>query len=118
MRARAAGAPRAPLLSPLVLAELDHLVRARLGAEAARLLSDDVAAGAYELVPLTADDVAACVRLHRQYDDLGLGLADASLVVLAQAAGTDQVLSLDERRRRAVVPLQGGHFRLLPHDSA
>ena len=70
----------APVLTPLVLAELDHLVRVRLSVEAARTLADDVAAGAYGLVPLTAEDVRACVRVDRQYADLGIGLADASLV--------------------------------------
>jgi predicted nucleic acid-binding protein len=104
------------LMSPLVLAELDHLVRRRLGVEAARRLADDVAAGAYDLAVLTADDVAACVRLDRSYADLGLGLTDASLVVLAARVGTTSLLTLDERHLRAVRPLQGGAFRLYPED--
>lgn len=104
------------LLSPLVLAELDHLVRTRLGADAARVLADDVVAGAYEMVSLTAGDIAACVALDRAYSDLGLGLADASLVVIAERVGTRSLLTLDERHLRAVRPLQGGHFLLLPAD--
>ena len=105
------------LLSPLVLAELDHLVRARLGVQPARVLADDVAARAYELAALTADVVAECVTVDRRYADLGLGLTDASLVVLASRADTRLLLSLDERHLRAVRPLQGGHFTLLPTDA-
>ena len=50
------------------------------------------------------------------YRDLELRLADASLVVLAQRFETRRLLSFDERAFRAVIPLQGGHFTLLPAD--
>ena len=105
------------LVSPLVLAELDHLVRARLGTDAARLLADDIAMGAYQLAPLTAEDVAACVRLDRTYAGLGIGLTDASLVVLAARARTRALFTLDERHFRAVRPLTRGAFQLLPADA-
>jgi uncharacterized protein len=111
-----AGHPGPLLLSPLVLAELDHLVRARLGPQAARTVADDVAAGAYDLARLTAGDIAACVGVDRAYGDLGIGLADASLVVLAARTATRSLLTLDERHFRAVRPQQGGAFRLLPAD--
>ncbi len=109
--------PGTLLLPPLVLAELDHLVRARLGVESARLLADDVADGAYVLTPLGSDEVSACVRLERGYGDLGLGLTDASLVIAAARAPTLSMLTLDERHLRAVRPLTGGSFRLLPADA-
>ncbi len=105
------------VLSPFVLAELDHLVRARLGVDAARLLADDVATGAYELASLSAQDVGDCVRLDRRYADLGLGLTDASLLVLAERVDTVALLTLDERHLRAVTPIQGGAFQLLPADA-
>lgn len=104
------------VLSPLVLAELDFLVRARLSAVAARLLAADVAEGAYELATLTAADVARCRAVDEGYGDLGLGLTDAHLVVLAEQFGTRALLSLDERHLRAVRPLSGGAFALLPAD--
>jgi predicted nucleic acid-binding protein len=49
-----------------------------------------------------------------RYRDLELGLADASLVVLAQWWQTRRILTLDERAFRAVTPLQGGAFEVLP----
>lgn len=105
------------VLSPLVLAELDFLVRARLGAEAARRLADDVAAGAYRLESLGADDVARCVAVDRAHSDVGVGLADASLVVLADRLMTTTLLTLDERHFRVLRPTVGGSFRLLPADA-
>lgn len=52
-----------------------------------------------------------------RYRSLSIGLADASLVVLADRYGTNRLLTLDERRFRAVRPLGGGAFRLLPTDA-
>ncbi|HEV8635715.1 MAG TPA: hypothetical protein VG370_15925 [Chloroflexota bacterium] len=45
-----------------------------------------------------------------------IGLADASLVVLAQRFRTRRLLTFDERAFRNVAPLQGGAFLLLPAD--
>lgn len=105
------------LLSPLVVAEVDYVLRRRCGAKSARIFTEDVAAGAYTLVQLTTDDVAACTDLDRRYGHLGLGLADAHLVVLAQAHRTTNLLTLDLRHFRAVKPLWGAKaFRLLPAD--
>ncbi|MDP3712459.1 MAG: PIN domain-containing protein [Mycobacteriales bacterium] len=105
------------VLSPLVLAELDFLVRARLGADVARRVADDVAAGAYRLEALGAEDVARCVAVDRSHRDLGVGLADASVVVLAERVATNALLTLDERHFRVLRPLGGGSFRLLPADA-
>ena len=55
--------------------------------------------------------------LDTRYADLGLGLADCSIVVLAARYGTRRLLSFDERHFRAVAPLQGGSFGLLPADA-
>jgi len=51
-----------------------------------------------------------------RYRDLRLGLADASLVVLAKRYGSRRILTFDERAFRVVVPLQGGSFTSLPGD--
>jgi hypothetical protein len=93
------------------------LIRSRLGPAAARAFADDVAAGAFQLELLTPAELAECLDLDRRYADLGLGLADCHLVVLARDHGTTDLLSLDERHLRAVRPLRGGNaFRLLPAD--
>ena len=49
--------------------------------------------------------------------DLGLGLADASIVVLAGRHQTVDVLTLDERHFRAISGPHDRPFRLLPADA-
>ncbi len=106
------------LLSPFVLAELDYLLLERVGAQAERALLDEVATGAYDLVPFGADEVAEAADLIGRYAELKIGLADASVVVIAAAARTTRLLSLDERHFRALRPLWGEAFTLLPADQS
>ena len=118
--AAAAGSLRAAqgplLLSPFVLAELDYLLATRLGLHAELALLGEVARGAYRLVAFSADDVAAASEVIERYRSLELGLADASIVVLAGRHGVMDVLTLDERHFRAITPAAGKAFRLLPLD--
>ena len=119
--AAAAGALRAAgpakLLSPFVLAELDYLLATRVDRRVARAFLDEVAQGAYQLQAFDAVDVRAAATVLERYADLDLGLADASLVVLAARHGTSDILTLDERHFRAVKDERGRPFRLLPADA-
>lgn len=110
----AASPPR--LLSPFVLAELDYLLSTRVGRMAAARLLEEVSRGAYRLEPIGATDVAAAAGLIARYADLGVGLADASVVVLATRHGCRDVLTLDERHFRVLPGPDGAPFRLLPAD--
>ena len=103
--------------TPLIIAEVDYLVGARGGPTARRALYRDLAAGAY-LVEWWPGAMASVVKIAGRYADTGLGLADASLVALAERIGTIEIATLDERHFRAVRPLAGGKaFRLLPADA-
>lgn len=104
------------LLSPFVLAELDYLLSTKVSQAAAGAFLDQVAAGAYRLEPMAAEDVARAGAIVARYRDLRLGLADASLVVLAERHGTLDVLTLDERHFRAITGPGGRPFRILPAD--
>jgi uncharacterized protein len=55
-------------------------------------------------------------ELCAQHRDLELGLADASMVVLAERWATDALATFDQRHFRAVTRLDGTPFRLLPTD--
>ena len=102
--------------TPLIVAEADHLVSARGGAAASSALRADLVAGAY-LVEWWAEALTASVGIAERYADNGLGLADASLVALAERVGTISIATLDERHFRVVAPSGGGQaFRLLPRD--
>ena len=107
-------APR--MLSPFVLAELDYLVAARMGRRKRSALLEEVSLGAYRLTPWASDDVAEARTIVDHHGDLGISLADASIVVLAHRHSVTDVLTLDERHFRV---LQGpnGPFRLLPADA-
>jgi predicted nucleic acid-binding protein len=105
------------ILSPFVLAELDYLIASRSRRPATGLkLLDDVARGTYELAAFEADAVAGAAEVIRSFDDLGIGLTDASIVVLAERYGTSRVLTLDERHFRALRTRSGNAFTLLPAD--
>ena len=100
-----------------VAAEVDYLLGVRFGEAARRAFLSDLAAQRYDVACLEADDYRAVSELDTRYSDLGLGLADCSIAVLAERYETRRLLSFDERHFRAVAPLQGGSFELLPADS-
>jgi predicted nucleic acid-binding protein len=109
-----AGARGPLLLSPFVLAELDYLLATRVSWEAERALLSEVARGAYRLELFGAEDVAAAEGVLDRYRDLHIGLADASIVVLAERHGVTDVLTLDHRHFQALRGPGRKRFHLLP----
>jgi uncharacterized protein len=112
-----ASAPPPWVLSPFVLAELDYLLATRVGQAAERALLAEIGRGVYRLESLDTDEIAAAERLIGRYAKLEIGLADASLVVLAHRYGVRDLLTLDERHFRALRGPGGRPFRLLPTDA-
>lgn len=103
------------ILSPFVLLELDQYVLRHLGpAVEAQMLRD--IAGGIGVAALSDDEVARCADLIEQHADLRIGLADASIVVLAARHGTTRVVTQDQRHFRAMRSLGGEPFVLLPWD--
>ena len=105
------------VLSPFVLAETDYFLVRWAEVEAELALLADVARGSYQLESFSETDVGEARRMVAQYRDLEIGLADASVVVLAERHGADRILTLDERHFRAVRSPEGGAFTLLPADA-
>jgi uncharacterized protein len=110
-------APPPLILSPFVLAELDYVLARRVGTAAQAALLDEVARGAYTLAPFGGEDVGEALLVIKRHADLRVGLADASLVVLARRYETRDVLTLDERHFRVVRADRGRPFRLWPADA-
>jgi len=104
------------LLSPFVLAELDYLLAQHVGMDAQTALLQEVARGVYQLEPFGAGDLKAAIELIDRFADLKIGLADASLVVLADRHGVRDILTLDERHFRALRIGKRKRFRLHPAD--
>jgi hypothetical protein len=105
------------VLSPFVLAELDYLLATRVGEPAERALLSEVGRGVYRLETFAAEDIAAAERVIARYSALEIGLADASVVVLAGRYGVRDLLTLDERHFRAIRGPGSRPFRILPADA-
>lgn len=100
-----------------MLAELDCLLSQHVGAAAQAQLLDEVARGAYQLEQFGAADIEAAKHVIDRYAELRIGLADASLVVLAERRNVRDVLSLDQRHFRALRIRGRKKFRILPFDA-
>jgi uncharacterized protein len=105
------------VISPFVLAELDYLIGDRVGHPAQVALIEEVTRGAYQLEPFSPEDLGHAKRIMERYADLRIGLADASVVVLANRHRTVDLLCTDERHFRALRTASGKSFRLLPFDA-
>ncbi len=104
------------LLSPFVLAELDYLLASRVSATARISLLEEVERGAYALAPMSGADVGSARGVVERHADLGISLADASIVVLAERHELFELLTLDQRHFR-VLSARGKPFRILPADA-
>lgn len=103
--------------TPLLVAELDHLVFRRGGAGGVQALRDDFDGEAYQVEwwPTAIHETTA---IAKRYESMKLGLSDASLVALAAHLQTTCIATLDERHFRAVKPLSSSDaFTLLPADA-
>jgi predicted nucleic acid-binding protein len=97
-------------------AEVDYLLGRRFGQAARRAFLRDLARGRFYVGCLERDDYEKIADLDGRYADLGLGLADCALIALADRYRTTRMLSFDERHFRAVTPIGGGAFTILPAD--
>jgi predicted nucleic acid-binding protein len=104
------------VVSPYVVAELDYLVATRRGVGPELAVLTELSGGAWELPPMEAGDLEEICRLVERYQDQNIGVADASLVVLAQRYRTDRLLTLDHRHFGVVRTAAGKPFSLLPED--
>lgn len=106
------------LLMPVVLcAEIDYLLNARLGAEAARDFARALKREELTLVPFEKGDLLRSAEVLDQYRDLEIGLADAMVVASAERLRVFRLLSFDHRHFRAITPRNSTHFILLPADA-
>jgi hypothetical protein len=102
--------------SELAVAEADYLILTRLGIDVELAFIEDLAQATFSVACLSQTELRMAHDLAERYRDLRLGLADASLAILAYRYQTRRILTFDERAFRQVIPLQGGSFLLLPAD--
>lgn len=98
-----------------VLVEADHLLRARVGPEAARVFMSAIAAGEHSVAFLTKGLLRRAVEIDARFADLDLGFADASVMAIAEHLGLP-VLTFDFEDFRAAAPRRGS-WRLVVDES-
>lgn len=84
-----------------VLTETCHLLATLRGVDAEIRFLQSVRGGVCRVYALGPEHLARAVTLIEKYRDLPMDLADASLVLLAEAIGTGRILSTDRRDFRA-----------------
>ena len=107
-----------PVVSPLVMAEIDYMVLDRAGVAKELEVANDLTSGAYEIAAIDLDDLREACQVIEKHRDLGIGLTDAVNVVLADRFDTNEILTTDQRHFRALAPLSRhfAAFKLLPLD--
>ena len=104
------------ILSPFIVAEADYLILKYGGLEAEQMFLEELDRGAYVLAPYHQAWMGDTRRMVHRYRDLNIGIADASLIMLAEHYNCRDVLTLDLRHFRAMRPISKKSFRILPAD--
>ena len=97
-----------------VIVELEWLVTGRMKFDQFDGFLQSIELGAVRVVDLERGDYTRVRELCRRYEDLPLGLVDASVVTLAERLGERRVATLDHRRFTVVRPRHVAAFELVP----
>lgn len=100
------------IVPTLVLAEVDHLIGSRLGRKAATVFVRAISE--FEMEAPHPDDWPRIIELVSRYEDLDLGLVDASVVALAERIAAPTIYTIDHRHFSVVRPRHVEGFELLP----
>ena len=102
------------LITPYVLTEACYLVGKYVSADAEINLIEAVAVGDLVQVDVSAADMERIAELARQYRSFPLGIADASVIAIAERLDLEEVATLDHRHFRAVRPKHCDALTVLP----
>jgi predicted nucleic acid-binding protein len=104
-----------PLLVPaLVVTDVAYLLGDRIGAHAELALARSLELGEMLVEPVLDSDWSRIAELTDQYQDLPLGIVDASVIALAERRRLDTIVTLDHRHFSTVRPCHVDAFRLVP----
>ena len=104
-----------PLLVPaLVVTEVAYLLADRLGAAAELAFANAIRSGELAVEPVDGTDWDRVVALMERYNDLPLGMVDASVIALTERLGADTVATLDHRHFEVVRPRHVQRLHLVP----
>lgn len=98
----------------LIVAEVAYLLAERIGPHAEVAFAQSIAAGELTVEPVLDSEWSRIAELMDEYADLPLGMADASLVALAERHDAREIATLDRRHFSVVRPRHVASFTLLP----
>jgi predicted nucleic acid-binding protein len=102
---------RAPAL---VVTEVACLLGDRIGTHAEVAFARSLEQGELLVEPVLDSDWPRIAELTEQYQDLPLGIVDASVIALAERRQLDTIATLDHRHFVAVKPRHIDAFTLVP----
>lgn len=105
------------LVTTPVLTEAEYLIRKKVGYGSARALIADVIAGTLQHVALEAPDLARAQAVMEAHPGIPLGLADASIVAVAERLRIKTILTFDHSDFRRVRPAHVKGFELIPSEA-
>lgn len=97
-----------------VAVECAWMMESRLGPRAEAAFIESVAAAELTLIDLTSGDWARCAALVDEYQDLRLGLVDASVIAAAERLMLRTIATLNHRDFAVVRPAHCDAFELVP----
>jgi predicted nucleic acid-binding protein len=104
-----------PLIVPmLVVTEVACFLADRIGETAERAFATSLGLGELIAEPVEPPDWNRIGELLDQYEDLGLGIVDASVVAACERLGQTQLATLDRRQFSVVRPRHCPALTLLP----
>jgi len=97
-----------------VVPEAAWLIEDRLGPQAEARFLRFVTSNSVRIVDLSVSDYERCIELIVQYEDLGLGLVDASIIAVAERLSISLIATLNRRDFAVVRPSHLDAFELVP----
>jgi predicted nucleic acid-binding protein len=107
-------ANRELLVPSVVVAEAAFMIQKYGSPEHEALFVDSLANGDFVVVDASPEDYRRSAELMRQYADFPLGVADATVLALAERLGVVEVATLDHRHFENVRVRHVEYLTLLP----
>ena len=102
------------IVPSLIVTEVCYLAQTQIGTHAEVRFLDSIVARELIIEHPTEQDWKRIAQLVRQYAGFPLGVADASVISVAERLGVTTLASLDHRHMHAVKPAHCDGFELLP----
>jgi hypothetical protein len=106
---------RGELVAPApVIPETAWQIERNLGPRSEASFLRLITSGELQVADLTVADYERCIHLIESYQNLGLGLVDASIVTVAENLAVTTIATLNDRDFRVVRPRHVDAFELIP----